>query len=354
MSNDPVTWFVERVIEYTFVSFSSWANFSSAMGQVPEILTDFDSVMAWPYLAANFVIAFGIFALARSGKTVPAQSFRMFVFPRHVYRHPSAVPDYWFSALSIFIKVLFLAPIMIGIAMLGDKATMAVATGLSWKSPTTVQPSCLIGAAFGFFLLYDLMNFLVHYLFHKIPMLWSFHVVHHSAEVLTPITAHRTHPVEHLATAVFQAPVAGLATIFYQALSTDDRELMMIFGVSMSTFLFALSGRHLRHSHIWLSYGPVFSWLFISPAQHQIHHSIDPRHRDMNFGARLAVWDALFGTLYVPREPETLQVGLPDADPQEFSTVCKLYFLPFKKSVKECISLARKLLSAGLSQERCR
>jgi len=128
----------------------------------------------------------------------------------------------------------------------------------------------------------------------------------------------------------------------------------MIFGVSMSTFLFALSGRHLRHSHIWLSYGPVFSWLFISPAQHQIHHSIDPRHRDMNFGARLAVWDALFGTLYVPREPETLQVGLPDADPQEFSTVCKLYFLPFKKSVKECISLARKLLSAGLSQERCR
>jgi sterol desaturase/sphingolipid hydroxylase (fatty acid hydroxylase superfamily) len=69
---------------------------------------------------------------------------------------------------------------------------------------------------------------------------------------------------------------------------------------------------------------------------------------------RFTLWDALFGTLYVLREPETLEVGLPDADPRDFTTVRKLYFLPFKKSVKEYIGLARKLLPAGLSQERIR
>ena len=102
------------------------------------------------------------------------------------------------------------------------------------------------------------------------------------------------------------------------------------------------------------SLGPFLNRIVMSPAQHVIHHSIDTQHWNKNFGVKLALWDGLFGTLYVPREPETLQVGLPDADPREFSTVRQLYFLPFKKSVKECIGLARKLLPADLSQERIR
>jgi sterol desaturase/sphingolipid hydroxylase (fatty acid hydroxylase superfamily) len=77
----------------------------------------------------------------------------------------------------------------------------------------------------------------------------------------------------------------------------------------------------------------------VSPIQHQVHHSIDPRHRNKNFGVKFAVWDVLFGTLYVPREPETLQVGLPDADPQEFSTVRKLFFLPFAKAFGGLVTL---------------
>jgi sterol desaturase/sphingolipid hydroxylase (fatty acid hydroxylase superfamily) len=77
----------------------------------------------------------------------------------------------------------------------------------------------------------------------------------------------------------------------------------------------------------------------VSPIQHQVHHSIDPRHRNKNFGVKFAVWDALFGTLYVPRQTETLRVGLPDADPREFSTVRQLYFLPFAKAIRR-LSLA--------------
>jgi sterol desaturase/sphingolipid hydroxylase (fatty acid hydroxylase superfamily) len=72
----------------------------------------------------------------------------------------------------------------------------------------------------------------------------------------------------------------------------------------------------------------------MSPAHHQIHHSIDPRHWNKNFSVKLAIWDALFGTLYVPRKPETLQVGLPDADPRDFTTVGKLYFRPFWRAIE--------------------
>ena len=185
-------------------------------------------------------------------------------------------------------------------------------------------------------------------------MLWSFHRVHHAAEVLTPITAYRSHPVEHFVTGILGAPVIGMAAVFFQNLSSQDMQVAAIFGVNAFTFLFSLFGYHLRHSHVWLSYGPVLSRVFISPAQHQIHHSVDPRHRDKNFGIRFALWDALFGTLYVPKERESLKVGLSDADPREFATVRQLYFLPFAKAARALVGLAAKCLPAGLSQVRCR
>lgn len=96
----------------------------------------------------------------------------------------------------------------------------------------------------------------------------------------------------------------------------------------------ALLGTHLRHSHIWFSYGSVFNRLFMSPAHHQIHHSVDPCHWNRNFGVKLSVWDGLFGTHYHPRHPEVLQVGLLDAAPREFEIVRSLYVSPSARSVQ--------------------
>ncbi|MGI9367986.1 MAG: sterol desaturase family protein, partial [Ruegeria sp.] len=38
-----------------------------------------------------------------------------------------------------------------------------------------------------FYLVVDFIWFYVHYLQHKIPVLWQFHKVHHSAEVMHPL-----------------------------------------------------------------------------------------------------------------------------------------------------------------------
>ena len=66
----------------------------------------------------------------------------------------------------------------------------------------------------------------------------------------------------------------------------------------------------LHHSHVWLRSGPVLEHIVISLAQHQIHHSQDPRHHDRNFGNSLALWDWMFGTPYVIRGSEELSFGL--------------------------------------------
>ena len=43
------------------------------------------------------------------------------------------------------------------------------------------------------------------------PFLWEFHKVHHSAEVLNPITGFRSHPVDQVLDAVVMGAMTGLA-----------------------------------------------------------------------------------------------------------------------------------------------
>ena len=135
---------------------------------------------------------------------------------------------------------------------------------------------------------------------HAVPSLWHFHQVHHSAEVLTPITVYRIHPVEDAVNGILSAAVSALVASTYTVLSSQDVSPFALFGVDIISLSFFLFGNALRHSHIWLSYGPWLSWIFISPAQHEIYHSIDPKHWNKNYGYMFAIWDACIGTLYIP------------------------------------------------------
>jgi sterol desaturase/sphingolipid hydroxylase (fatty acid hydroxylase superfamily) len=346
-----IQWFLERVVEYSLASFSSWDSFRSAIGKVPRVFTDFTHGLAWPYLLSSLLVVWIMFVLAKWRSGTEVTTFREFAFPSRLYRHPSTRLDCRFVAIDISLFFLLYVPIITGINLLGYKAMSAVIFGLSsWEPPSTLSPGTAIGAAIGFLVLHDFMTYWGHFLFHKVPILWSFHQVHHSAEVLTPATAYRVHPVELIGFAMFNAPVVGLATVFYQNLVGPPMQVAAIFGLSV----FGLLGAHLRHSHILFSFGPFLSWIVMSPAQHVIHHSIDTRHWNKNFGVKLAVWDALFGTLYIPKASDTIRVGLPGVVSCEFSTVRQLYFLPFRKAVKEIIGPALKRLPAGLSQERFR
>ncbi|GAB5435666.1 MAG: hypothetical protein FalmKO_07910 [Falsiruegeria mediterranea] len=68
-------------------------------------------------------------------------------------------------------------------------------------------------------------------------------------------------------------------------------------------------------------------FLLISPAQHQIHHSVARQHHDRNFGAALAVWDWMFGTLHLSEKQE-LQFDLGGKQGDE-GDLKVLYLRPF-------------------------
>jgi len=332
---DAVRWFLERVAEYSLSAVSSWEQFAATIGQIPRVFVNPSNGLAWPYLLSSLAFAWGMYVVAQRTGRLAGESFWAFAFPARLYRHRSTRLDFRFAAIDIVLTFLFYVPIMTGLGMLGAKGMSWLLAGLlGWEPPRSLSPTAIVIAAIGFLLLHDLINYWAHVLFHKVPGLWAFHRVHHSAEVLTPAAAYRVHPVEIIGFALLQVPAVGFSAVFYENILGRELQVAMIFVVSIVGFAIALMGMHLRHSHIWLSYGPVFNRLFISPAHHQIHHSVDPRHWNKNFGSKLSIWDGLFGTHYRPEHPEILQVGLLDAEPREFETVWSLYTNPLGRSLR--------------------
>lgn len=180
------------------------------------------------------------------------------------------------------------------------------------------------------FVALDFSRFFQHYLFHKIPFLWQFHKIHHSAPVLTPLTLYRTHPIESLISSFRRIFVIGVVSGFFIFLTQTQINAYAILGVNAFDFAFNFFGSNLRHSHVWLSFGRL-NWIFISPAQHQIHHSRAIKHRDKNLGFALSVWDQLFGSFYPIKKKEFLIFGVQGERYQSFFEVLRCR--PNKKSL---------------------
>jgi len=161
------------------------------------------------------------------------------------------------------------------------------------------------------FLGYELGYWIDHRLSHEIPALWEIHKVHHTAEVLTPLSVWRVHPLE---TAKFlnilAISVASSKALFGWATGIEASPFALG-GNNLLLVLFVHAYVHLQHSSVWIAFPGWLGRVFMSPAQHQIHHSRDPAHFNCNLGSCLSVFDTLFGTVRVATmAPEKLRFGV--------------------------------------------
>lgn len=161
------------------------------------------------------------------------------------------------------------------------------------------------------FLAYEFGYWLDHYLKHRVPALWELHKTHHTAEVLTPVTVFRVHPLDTLIFTNIQAIVVGLTAGLTSYLFARQAPIYALDGVNVVLVVFVWAYVHLQHSQFWIPFTGAPGRVFMSPAHHQIHHSIDPAHYNRNLGSCLAIWDWLFGTLETPqRDSPRLQFGV--------------------------------------------
>ncbi|MEM9601949.1 MAG: sterol desaturase family protein [Pseudomonadota bacterium] len=194
------------------------------------------------------------------------------------------------------------------------------------------------------FLFDDASRYWVHRLMHRSPWLWPFHRVHHSAETLTPLTIFRTHPVEGVIYVLRSAVVQGCSIGIFVFVFGNKVDLISVLGINVVIFAFNALGANLRHSNVPVHYPSWLEKWLISPAQHHIHHSIERRHHDRNFGVVLAIWDRMGNTLH-PSEPDAdLQFGVKkEQTPAEHSLIT-LYLHPFRSVFRRAFRIAQSLL----------
>ena len=256
--------------------------------------------------------------------------FLAFLLPKRIYTHPSAKQDYALFVINKCVRALLIAPVVITMVPIALGTTDILESIFGQQQPITQSPTVIIVSfTIMLFIFDDLTRFLLHLALHKIPVLWEFHKVHHSAKVLTPFTIYRSHPLENFLYASRMAIAQGMSVGIGYFLFGPTLNMLDILGANIFVFIFNLFGSNLRHSHIWLSWGNRVENWFISPAQHQIHHSDNPTHFDRNLGSALAIWDKLAGTLIKASDVESISLG---AGKQHtgHQTLLAIYFEPFR------------------------
>nr|WP_319554287.1 sterol desaturase family protein [uncultured Vibrio sp.] len=173
-------------------------------------------------------------------------------------------------------------------------------------------------------ILLDFIIYVQHVIFHRIPVLWKLHRMHHADLDIDVTTGARFHPIEILISmvikigAVFMLGVSPIAIVMFEIILNASAMF--------------------NHSNAKLAL-PVDAWLrkaIVTPDMHRVHHSVIPRETHSNFGFFLSVWDRMFSTYRAQPElgHEHVVIGLPDIRDKQEQRLDKLLTQPFRYRVK--------------------
>jgi sterol desaturase/sphingolipid hydroxylase (fatty acid hydroxylase superfamily) len=295
-------------------------------------------------LAAALVIAAAAIAWRRTRRSRPLRVGTILrgLFPAWLVRHASMQADVGYFAFNVFVYGLIFGWAVLSYKFLSGLVGDALTAAFGSMAPAS-WPDLLARATItlALFLAYEFGYWVDHYLKHRVPALWELHKVHHSANVLTPLTVFRIHPLDGLIfsniLAVSLGVTNGVANYLFGRpvafFSVEDTNIILVLFVHIYV--------HLQHTHLWIAFTGLAGRVFLSPAHHQIHHSNNPVHFDKNLGSCLAIWDWLFGTLYVPaKEPESLIFGVKvgEADMHSFS---ELAIAPVQRATAHVVQSMR-------------
>ena len=138
----------------------------------------------------------------------------------------------------------------------------------------------------------DLVQYWVHRLFHRVPALWKFHAVHHSAKCMDWMAGARMHFIEIIV-------LRGTTVIPMYLLGFGPMALH-------AYILLVYIHSSLVHANIGWNFDHIGPYL-VTPRYHHWHHGIEKEAIDVNFAVHFPLFDRLFGTYHLP--PHAWPVG---------------------------------------------
>jgi len=134
-----------------------------------------------------------------------------------------------------------------------------------------------------------------HRLSHEVRWMWASHAVHHSPEHLNLSASYRL---------AWTGYLSGLAILFAP---------LVWLGFFPKAVGAMLAANLLYQFWLHTELVPRLGWfdrVFNSPSNHRVHHAVNPRYLDRNYGGVLMVFDHLFGTYQAERGEELCRYGL--------------------------------------------
>ncbi|THF93771.1 MAG: sterol desaturase family protein [Sulfitobacter sp. SK025] len=133
-------------------------------------------------------------------------------------------------------------------------------------------------------LVLDMAIYLQHVMFHAVPALWRLHRMHHADLEFDVTTGLRFHPGEILLS-------MGIKLAVVAALGPPAVAVLLFEILLNASSMF-------NHSNIKIpkSIDRVLRLLVVTPDMHRVHHSVDPKETNSNYGFNVPWWDRLLGT----------------------------------------------------------
>lgn len=256
--------------------------------------TIFD-IYGTPILIALFIILFLIETKFQLRKRVQSR------WKRIIINFIVSIPAF------VLLRLLFI-PAMVWLAVKNE--TWQIGLNYLFDAP-------LIVTSIIAFLLLDYSNYIWHILLHKMPILWRFHLVHHTDLDLDITTAFRFHFGEMI------------GSIFFRGAA------VLLIGVSpMMVLIYEIlfeAASQFHHSNMKLPFRleKALNKLIVTPRMHGIHHSMIRRETDSNYSIIFSFWDRLHKTVRLNIHQNEIVTGVPTYADERELTIGKLWKLPF-------------------------
>lgn len=156
----------------------------------------------------------------------------------------------------------------------------------------------------------DFLRYWEHRFEHR--FMWPIHAVHHS-------------PTELHAANTYGHPLQAIPGFFLMAVPLSLLNLGGAIPAAIAAILTFLT--IFIHASTSIHFGPL-RHVLVDNRYHRIHHSMEPRHFNRNFGIVFSFWDRLFGTAHMPADDEWPEVGVKEYPPPK--TLRQLFAMPFR------------------------